>query len=286
MKGRPKRTRHLIFALPALFIGVHLGAYTTHAQETAEQEEAIVETAVEEQIVQEEAVVELLEFDAEADRIMREMGEYLASAQAFTFRAVVSYDVMLSHGQMVQLGGTSDVTVRRPGQVRALYNGDERRTRTYLDNGALVIHNDNKDIYAATEVPTGIDEAIDFIFDRLGITVPIADLLYADPYATLMEHVQSGYVVGDHTIDGTPCKHLALSQDSIDWEIWISSDGKPLPMKVVIRYKSEQGSPQYTAILSGWDVNPEFPADHFEFTPPEGVELIEFLPSPETEDQP
>ncbi len=265
MKGRRKWTRNSFLALTGLVVGAPFVAYTTHGQD------AIV-------------VIEFANIDTEADRILREMSEYLVSQKEFSFRADVLFDVMLSHGQVVQLGGTSELTLRRPGQARAFYNGDERRTRTYLDNGKFTMHNATTDVYAVTELPAEIDAALDFIFYRLGFSVPFADLLYADPYAVLIENVQTGFVVGDHPVAGRPCKHLAFSQDSIDWEIWISSVGNPVPMKLVIRYKSEQGSPQYTANLSDWNFHPLFSAIHFEFHPPAGADLIEFLPSAELEE--
>ena len=56
--------------------------------------------------------------EEDADRILQAMGEYLKSADEFSFRAEISYDVMLSTGEKVQYGSTSDVSVRRPELFR------------------------------------------------------------------------------------------------------------------------------------------------------------------------
>ncbi len=233
--------------------------------------------------------VDLIEFvdfgppqiEAGADEILHKMSDYLAATKAFTFRVDITNDVMLSSGQVVQIGGTSDISVQRPGQARAFYNGDERQTRTYVNNGTLTIYNVRSEMYAVAEVPVGLDAAVDFIFERLGFSVPIADLLYEDPYATLTESVWTGHVVGEHTIGSTPCTHLAFSQETIDWEIWIASGSVPVPLKILIRYKDEQGSPQYSAALSEWNLKPNLSSNYFEFSVPAGVDLIEFLPIPE-----
>ena len=51
--------------------------------------------------------------DAETDRILRAMGEYLKSANEFSFHADITYDAVLSTGEKVQYGGASEVSVRR-----------------------------------------------------------------------------------------------------------------------------------------------------------------------------
>jgi hypothetical protein len=52
-----------------------------------------------------------------ADRILYEMGEYLRTAREFTFHADITNDVVSTSGPMVQYGGASDVSVRRPDRL-------------------------------------------------------------------------------------------------------------------------------------------------------------------------
>jgi len=51
-----------------------------------------------------------------------------------------------------------------------------------------------------------------------------------------------------------------------------------VPRKLVITYKSEPGSPQYRARLSGWDFQPRLSDHYLQFHPPTGADEIEFLP--------
>ncbi len=228
----------------------------------------------------------LVSVEPTADRILREMGEYLRTAREFTFHADISYDEVLETGQKVQYGGRSDVAVRRPDRLHAVHRGDERKRRVIFDGRTFTIYNVDMNLYSVTEVPPEIDAAIDLVFEKYGFTVPIADLIYADPYQTLIENVQSGFVVGRHAVDGTPCHHLAFSQEVIDWQIWIEDGPRPVPRKLVITYKEEPGSPQYTARLSGWDFQPRLSEHYFEFHPPAGADEIEFLPIQEAETGP
>ncbi len=215
---------------------------------------------------------------AQADRLLREMSEYLQSAKEFTFHSDITYDEMLSSGQMIQYGGTNTVSVRRPNRLHAAFNGDERKSRTFYDGRTITIFDAILNIYAVTKVPRKIDSAVDAIFEKYGFSVPIADLVYSDPYAILTQEVQSGFLVGQHAVDGIKCNHLAFSQENIDWQIWIQDGPRPVPRKLLITYKNEPGCPQYTARLSGWDFKPHLSDHSFTFHAPEGADEIEFLP--------
>ncbi len=117
-----------------------------------------------------------------ADRILREMSEYLKKASEFTFHAEVAYDSVLASGQKIQFGGASKVTVHRPNRLHVEYRGDQRRTRVVFDGRIFTIHDMVADVYTLTEVPPEIDAAVDRMFEQYGFSVPIADFVYADPY--------------------------------------------------------------------------------------------------------
>lgn len=221
------------------------------------------------------------DISARADRFLREMGEYLRSLREFTFHADVAYDSVLADGQKIQYGGVADVAVRRPDRLHVEYRGDERQSQIVFDGSVFSMLDLEKGLYAQTTIPGELDAAVDHIFDKYGFSVPIADFVYADPYQVLTENVATGVWVGRHAVDGTPCNHLAFTQESIDWQIWIEDGPRPWPRKLVITYKHEPSSPQYTARLTGWGFEPRVSESWFRFEPPIGASEMEFLPLPE-----
>jgi len=225
-------------------------------------------------------VSEALGVESQADRILREMSAYLSAATAFTFHADVTYDNVVDDSQMIQYGGTAEVAVRRPDRLRAEYRGDMRRSSVVIDGHTATIHDLAMNVYSVTEVPAGLDAAIDHLFEKYGFTVPITDFVYTNPYDALTGFVDSGFWVGLSSVDGTSCHHLAFSQETIDWQIWIEDGPRPVPRKLVITYKDEPGAPQYTARLSRWDLQPRLSNHYFEFHPPSGSDEIEFLAVP------
>ncbi len=217
------------------------------------------------------------EVQQRADQILREMGEYLAGAQEYSFRADVAYDTETAEGQILHYGGVAQVAVARPDRLHVEFDGDERQTQVILDGKTFTFYDARANVYATTETPSEIDAAVDQVFEFYGFSVPIADLVYSDPYRTLIENVEGGFVVGRHGVDGVPCHHLAFSQESIDWQIWIEDGPRPLPRKLVITYKTEPGSPQYIARLSNWDFQPRFSKHYFSFDAPAGSAEVEFI---------
>jgi hypothetical protein len=213
------------------------------------------------------------------------MSDYLAAAREFSFRADVAYDSVSVDGQKIQYGAVVQLSVRRPDRLHVLYDGDERRRQVVMAGDAFTILDQEANVYAGADVPPEVGAALDRIFETYGFSVPIADFVYPDPYETLMGSVEAGSLVGRHFVDGTPCHHLAFSQEAIDWQIWIEDGPAPLPRKLVITYRNEPGSPQYAATFSEWDLEPRIAESYFEFRPPEGSGKIEFLPEPPGGDQ-
>ena len=116
---------------------------------------------------------------------------------------------------------------------------------------------------------------LDFVMDEYDVTIPLADLLFSDPYETLTEHVESGEYLGLAVVGGTTCHHLAFRQDEIDWQIWIDVGSPSLPRKIVITYRELRGQPQYCATLTEWNLSPRLPDDVFEFRPPVDARQVE-----------
>ncbi len=150
----------------------------------------------------------------------------------------------------------------------------------------FTLHDVRADLYAQKEITADIDTAVDRMFEKFGFSVPTADLVYADPYSRLTASVDRGFHVGLHAVQGVRCHHLAFSQESIDWQIWIEDGPRPLPRKLLITYKDEPASPQYTVQLSHWDLSPHISDAYFEFHPPADAGRIEFMTTEQRESSP
>jgi hypothetical protein len=209
--------------------------------------------------------------DPKADDVLRRMGASLAKATTFSFTVHDFTDQVLDSGQKVQLAKTIKVLVRRPDALVTDTKGDVV-DRRFVYSGTKIDLLDRADnVYAEQTVPGKIEDMFDFLASKFGITAPLSDLAFPDPYAVLTERVRQGVYLGVHDVMGTKCHHLAFRQEGLDWQIWLDDTPESLPRKVVITYKEQPGHPQYTAILSDWNLNAVPADDAFKFVPPDGA---------------
>jgi len=54
-----------------------------------------------------------------ADRLLKQMGDYVGSAQQFTFHADIVFDHVLPSGQKLQYSASEDVALQRPGASKS-----------------------------------------------------------------------------------------------------------------------------------------------------------------------
>ena len=86
-----------------------------------------------------------------------------------------------------------------------------------------------------------------------------------------MTDVTSGSYLGTTWVNGVECDHVAFRAAKVDWQLWVQTGDKPLPMKYVITTKWMTGAPEFSVGCSDWDTQPKIPAGRFEFTPPAGA---------------
>jgi hypothetical protein len=83
--------------------------------------------------------------------------------------------------------------------------------------------------------------------------------------------------IGPSRCGAAPCEHLAF-RGKVDWQVWIDSGDKPLPLKVVVTTRDASAQPQFTAVLA-WDTAPKIDDSTFAFTPPPDASQMA-LPKP------
>ena len=85
-------------------------------------------------------------------------------------------------------------------------------------------------------------------------------------------------VVGKAEIGGVTCNHLLFSRPGVDFQVWIAEGKQPWPHKYVVTETAAPIPLSITTVLSDWNTAPEVDDDRFTFQPPEGSQLISFMP--------
>lgn len=213
--------------------------------------------------------------DARADALVRRMSERLASAPTFALEAEEVYDDVPEHSPRRQLTSVRHVALERPGRLVGDAAGDAVNRSFWYDGKTFWALDKEQNVWTSGAVPDTIDGALDWVFETTGTVVPLADFLYSDPYARLMESVQRGVYLGVHEAAGVPCHHLSFEQATIDWQLWIDAGKDPVPRKLVIAYKTEDEVPQYAVTIRKWNLEARVSEELFRFAPPEGARRVE-----------
>jgi hypothetical protein len=219
-----------------------------------------------------------LAIEPQADNVLRLMSDYMNSLQQFSFHIENTTDIVLLSGQKMQVGSAVEVSVRRPDRLKADVKGDIRSQQFYYDGKTITLFGRIVNYYATTDAPPTIEAAFDIVRERYGLVAPAGDLVYRNSYDVLTESVNSGQYIGLHNVNGVECHHLLFTQDEIDWQIWIENSNTPLPRKMIISEKWIAGGPQFTALLSDWNLSPQLKDSLFTFVPPDKATKIEFFP--------
>ena len=215
--------------------------------------------------------------DPEAERILKSMASYLGNLPAFSVQGDVDDEVIDLAGQKLQLSSSASLVVDRLGRLFAHRQGPLADVEAIFDGKTLTLHGKQAQVYAQLEAPGTIDEAITALRTETGLDAPAGDLFFADPYPGLMTDVMSGAYIGTAYVNGTECHHLAFRAAKVDWQIWIQTGDRPLPMKYVITSKWVTGAPEYSVRFRGWNGEPKIEAGQFNFVPPQGAKRLESI---------
>jgi hypothetical protein len=215
---------------------------------------------------------------AEASAILMRMAKFLAETPRYSVKVQANYDVVQQSGQKIEFSEHRNVTVSRPNglRVEAEHSDGERHLVLY-DGKNITVFSQAQNVYAQTSKPGGIDEAVMYFLKDLGMRLPLAVLLTSRFPAEIERRTQSIDYVERTEIHGAPTHHLAGRTETVDYQVWIAEGAEPLPLRVVLTYKTADGQPQFRAQFSEWNRSPEVQDSLFTFAAPEGARKIAFL---------
>jgi len=215
--------------------------------------------------------------EPQAEKILRRMSDYLAGQKQFTVKTEVTLEAVLASGQRLQFDAPASVTVSRPNRMRADRKGDLTNQEFFYDGKSLTLYNPKENLYASAPAPATLDAMLDYAREKLDVIAPGAELLYNNAAERMLKESSSGFVVGQSSVAGVKCMHLAFRGAEVDWQVWVQDGARPLPCKFIITSTKTSGTPQFTVWMRSWDLAPNLSDRSFTFAPAKGAKKIEFL---------
>jgi hypothetical protein len=226
-----------------------------------------------------QAAAPALTIDPEADGVLRQLSERHKQVKAAVFRLTDTIDDVQADGRKIQYSHVRELTVVRPDKLKVETTGDVTHRTLWKDGKTLTLLDRDKKVYAQLPDPGTIEQAIDMLQEKYGMSMPAADLLSSDLYKTMtaactaIQYIGLGRVGGEET-----CHHLAFTGDTVDWQMWITVGDKPMTRRMVITYKRLPGEPQYTMQLLKIEVTNTISDAVFTCEIPKDADKIEVRP--------
>lgn len=223
--------------------------------------------------------VEAPAIDAFADQLLLDLGDYIDSAEQYTFDAEVVVDEQASWGQKVQYAYDISVAVHQPDRLYTIQTGDLYNRTIWFDGSQFTRLDRDLNHFVTVDTPDFLAEGIPYL-ENLGVVFSLSDFVTGNFYEGVTEKLNTGRYLGLHRVRGELCHHLAFTQDNIDWQIWIQDGSEIVPCKLIITYKNLPGEPQYTAYFSNWNFSPRLPERLFIPVVPRDAAEIPYLRRP------
>lgn len=216
--------------------------------------------------------------DPQAMGILMRMARTLAEAKGFSVTIRSDYDVVQESGEKIEFGERRTVTLNRPDGLRVeLQQSDDSKALVTFDGKAITVFHPGQNVYGQVEKAGSVDDALRYLSQDLQVRLPLALLLVTTLPEELDQRLQTLDYVERDTLTPVPTDHLAAQTEDVDFQVWVAAEGTPLPQRVTITYKNDEGEPQFRADFTGWALDPQIPAAQLAFTPPQGAERIPFL---------
>jgi hypothetical protein len=215
--------------------------------------------------------------DPASIQALKDMGAFLQTLKRFHVATEVTGERVLADGQKLQHTATAKMDVERPNRIRAVMHSARSQREIIYDGKTVTLYTPAHKYYSTVEFTATIGELIDKLEERFGVEMPLSDLFLFGTPAAPLDKIESAMNAGQDFIDDDLCDHYAFRQGKVDWQIWISAGGKPLPRKVVITNRADEARPQSVSLID-WNLKPTFKDSVFKFTPPKGATRIEIVP--------
>ena len=219
-----------------------------------------------------------------AETVLRSACDFLAHTHAFSLDAEIWREHVDEAGQKIQFSRTVKMDVKRPDGLRLEISSPLTARAFWYDGKTLTILDRKHNWYSTTDMPGTLDKTADAAHDQ-GIDLPLVDMAMSDPYQNAISQVQTARYFGIAPVLGVECHHLAFTQDNVDWQLWVEDGPQPLIRKFIITYKNEPGEPEFTALITHYNLTDRIADSNFVFEKPPGATKIEMRTEKSSDDQ-
>lgn len=202
-----------------------------------------------------------------AEEIAKKTNNYLNSKQTYAFKAMI-----VNHVDDKKNKHQVSVKVNRTDQLRFDVKGDIRNRSSYLNEGQYTVMDHDLNNYVHIKTPKNIDDALDSLYERYEVKIPLASLIYTKMGDRVKFKHSKNFGIVD--LEGTECHYIAFHDNTTEVHIWINTGDEPLVQHFMVKDKSGEVSKSRSTTISWKDANTVAPADFVFKAPKNAKELF------------
>ncbi len=211
--------------------------------------------------------------DPDPRELLSRMSDEIAGLEQFAISGDAYSDAQLDAGLIIEHAAQATMQVNRPDSVRITNRTEEEFKELYFTSNQLTIYTQSKNFFGQIEFPEGTTDGFTYAVDQLGIDAPMIDFVSGEVAKRMLATATEVLYVGTSLIRDSEYDHVVIRTAEIDVQLWIATEGPPLPGKMSLSAKWDGGAPR-TVVFMNWDTSPDFSADVFDFERPDGAQEI------------
>jgi len=216
-------------------------------------------------------------FDSTALLILERMSGLITELQSCRLKVHATYDEFASGLGLIKHSEDADLIMRGPDKLYIAMKGYKGERSFFYNGKTLSYYSFSNNRYAQLPAPKTILDLADSIYTNFDIDLYAIDFFYPDFIDDLTQNSTSLALLGQETLNGKTCFHIAGCMESFSYQIWIANDPFSLPVKVVLVYTDTSMNPQFECDYE-WELNQVYPDAVFEFAVPPGAGKTNIIP--------
>ena len=206
--------------------------------------------------------------------LLSRMSNEIASLQQFRIDGDAYADARLDAGLIHENSTQATMRVSKPDSVRITNRTAEEVKELYFKSNELTIYTEPKNFYGQIQFPEETTNGLEYAVEELDIDVPMMDFVREDVAERMLATATEVIYIGRSLVRDNEYEQIVIRTPEVDVQMWIATEGPPLPGKMALSAKWDGGSPR-TVVFMKWDTAPDFPDDVFDFEPPDGAVKID-----------
>jgi len=223
--------------------------------------------------------------DPKADALLRTFCETVQALPRFSCDVTLTMKTA-SEGMKQEIETTYGFAMEKPNKIALRHKRGAPANTVVCDGGKLYVALVNR--YEVKEAPKTLEDLFQSA-PMAGNMLFLDNLLRTDVYAAIMDGVTQTSYVGREAVDGKECDRLSFKQDEFDWDMWITTNDKPVVVKVLTDMSKsmatmradmpgvKSASMTVENHFENWSSSGELAKDTFVFVPPEGAKKVASL---------